>query len=253
MDKKLLPIIACMFLAACTHRIDGVSGTESDRTGSVAPPIVLSSSSSAASRGHSVSAQISEQASLDIDVPFTTQAPFARWDPLHEEACEEASLIMMHHFLEGTTITPDQAEKEIQALVAWEFAHRYRKDVTAEELAKIAQEYYGYKAHVDSDTSPDHLRALLIAGHPLIVPMAGRLLGNPNFSGAGPWYHMIVLRGYEKGWFGEHLFITNDPGTRKGEKYTYSEAIFENAIHDWVGVNEKIAEGSKRVVIVEKP
>lgn len=159
---------------------------------------------------------------------------------------------MVHHFLEGTGITKEEAEAEIQALVRWEELHGYRKDITAEQLATIARDYYGYRAYVDDDTSADHLRSLLAAGKPIIVPMAGRQLGNPYFTGAGPWYHMLVARGYGTGWFRGRFFITNDPGTRRGEKYTYDEAIFRNAIHDWVGVNERIAEGGKRVVIVEK-
>ena len=40
-----------------------------------------------------------------IKVPFGVQAPNANWDALHEEACEEASLIMMAHFLKNTGIS----------------------------------------------------------------------------------------------------------------------------------------------------
>jgi hypothetical protein len=36
--------------------------------------------------------------SLLINVPFSPQAPFAVWNPLHEEACEEMALIMVHHY-----------------------------------------------------------------------------------------------------------------------------------------------------------
>ena len=33
------------------------------------------------------------------------------------------SLIMVHHFLEGTSLTREQAEQELQALVQWETEH----------------------------------------------------------------------------------------------------------------------------------
>ena len=35
---------------------------------------------------------------INIAVPFTSQAPYAIWDPLHDDACEEASLIMLDAF-----------------------------------------------------------------------------------------------------------------------------------------------------------
>ena len=35
---------------------------------------------------------------VSIEVPFTSQAPFANWDEYHEEACEEASIIMVKYF-----------------------------------------------------------------------------------------------------------------------------------------------------------
>ena len=46
---------------------------------------------------------------------------------------------------------------------------------------------------------------------------------------------MLVLIGYD-----ENNFITNDPGTRRGEKYKYPQERVVNAIHDWTGTKETI-------------
>jgi hypothetical protein len=71
------------------------------------------------------------------------------------------------------------------------------------------------------------------------------MLGNPYFSGDGPPYHMLVLTGYKRG-----KFITNDPGTRRGEGYMYKEDVIMNAIHDWAGSKETIRDGEKAMMVV---
>ncbi len=152
----------------------------------------------------------------------------------------------MHHFLEGTPLSLSNAETEVQAMIAWESANGYGYDVTAAELGEIAKSQYGYRARVLTNVTADMIRKELAAGHPVIMPAAGRTLGNPYFSGAGPWYHMLVIIGYnDKG------FITNDPGTRRGEKYFYATDVIMNAIHDWTGVKEEIETGGKTVLVVE--
>ncbi len=156
------------------------------------------------------------------------------------------SLLLVHHYLEGTDLTREQAEAELLALIEWEEAHGYPQDVTVAELGKIAEEYFGYHARVIPNPTQEDLKYLLADNHPVIVPAAGRDLGNPYFSGEGPWYHMLVLTG-----FSEFFFITNDVGTKRGEGYVYRFETLMNAIHDWTGVKEEILNGPKRVLIIE--
>jgi hypothetical protein len=184
--------------------------------------------------------------SLLITVPFSPQAPFAKWDPLHEEACEEMSLIMVDRFLRGTSLSLNEAEVEVQKLIAWETDEGYGNDVNISQLGSIAEEYYGHRARVIENVTSDMIKSELAAGHPVIVPAAGRDLRNPFFSGDGPWYHMLVVTGYTR-----DGFITNDPGTKRGEKYWYPTERLMNAIHDWTGVKEEIREGARRVLVVE--
>lgn len=156
----------------------------------------------------------------------------------------------MKHFLEGkTTLTREQAEQEVQELIAWETQNGYGHDVTAAELGVIAEKHYGLSARTSTNVSVESIKAELVAGNPVIIPAAGRLLGNPYFSGDGPWYHMLVITGYREGIFGT-TFITNDPGTKRGEKYEYSDEVIINAIHDWTGVKEETAQGEKIMLIV---
>ncbi len=68
-------------------------------------------------------------------------------------------------------------------------------------------------------------------------------LGNPNFSGEGPLYHALVLKGYT-----ETTFVTNDPGTRLGADYQYDFDTIMTAMHDWNGGG--VENGAKVVVVI---
>ncbi|MAE68561.1 hypothetical protein CL635_02010 [bacterium] len=182
-----------------------------------------------------------------IDVPFTPQAPDANWDNPYQEACEEAAVIMVDYFLRGASLSPDQANREILQLTNWEEANHYKYDVSLDELAEIIEEYYEYETRISDDVSKESIMHELAKGNPIIVPAAGRDLGNPYFSGQGPWYHMLVITGYN--W---RHFITNDPGTKRGQEYKYKHRVLLDAIHDWTGVKEEIRTGPKRMLIINR-
>ncbi|MFA6383312.1 MAG: C39 family peptidase [Parcubacteria group bacterium] len=183
-----------------------------------------------------------------IKVPFTTQAPFANWDMLHEESCEEASLIMLKYYLDKKPLTPDIAEKEIQKMVKFEIKnYGDYKDTTASETVKLAEDFYKIgNLKVVYDFQKEDLKKHLAKGNPVIVPAAGRLLGNPNFTAPGPLYHNLVLVGYDG-----NTVITNDPGTRKGQGYIYNIDVLYNAIHDFPGRPENINQGRKAMIVLE--
>lgn len=181
-----------------------------------------------------------------IKVPFTVQAPNANWDAVHEEACEEASLIMLKHFIKKEPIgSAEQVEAEIQSMIKYETDNGYKQDVSMDELAQIAEGYYGLKtARVEKHISLDDIKKELAAGRPVIVPASGKMLDNPNFRNGGPLYHSLVIVGYD-----EKGFITNDPGTRKGEGFRYSFDNLFNAMHDWNATD--INQGQKAYFVFD--
>lgn len=187
-----------------------------------------------------------------LKVPFTTQAPFSVWDEIHEEACEEASIIMLKYYFSGKKLTKEIAEKEIQALVAFQNKNSGDyKDTAAQETVDLFLDFYGElpegkKLKVVYDFEKQDLKKSLARGFPIIIPAAGRELGNPNFTAPGPLYHNLVLVGYD----GDTI-ITNDPGTRRGEGYRYNIDVLYNAIHDFPGKPEDIKQGRKAMIVVE--
>lgn len=183
---------------------------------------------------------------VNLDVPFTSQAPKSNWDMPYQEACEEASAIMVNYFYKGETgrINVDQAEKEILNVVAYEKKTLgFYEDTDAQQTAKFIEGLYGYKVVVKPLVSIDDIKRPLALGYPVIVPFAGKMLGNPNYRNGGPPYHMLVIRGYTP-----NFVITNDPGTRKGLGYTYSYDTIMKAAHDWN--NGNVTTGSPVLMVV---
>lgn len=181
---------------------------------------------------------------FDIDVPFTSQAPLKVWDALHEDTCEEASLLMVKYFLNKEAL-PDvnKVDEQLKALVGWEESRGYGLSITLSQLSTVAKENYGLRGSVVTITSIDQIKRVLASGQPIIVGAAGKELKNPNFTDGGPNYHMLVIKGYDS-----TGFITNDPGTRNGADYHYDFNVLYGAIHDW---NESdISLGKKSYLVL---
>ncbi|MFA6132204.1 MAG: C39 family peptidase [Patescibacteria group bacterium] len=185
---------------------------------------------------------------FNLAVPFTSQAPLANWDVVHEDACEEAAIYMVNAFYEGWPagkIDPNQADIDLLKIVDYEKAlFGFFESTTAAQTAVLAEQMYGYeRVEVIEDPTVEDLKAHLVAGRPVIILAAGRMLGNPNFTGEGPLYHALVLKGYTK-----TTFVTNDPGTRLGADYQYSFDTIMEAMHDWNGGD--VLNGAKVVVVI---
>lgn len=186
-------------------------------------------------------------AEFNLKIPFTSQAPHANWDMPYQEACEEASVLMSVWFINGVeSRTKDEADQEILELVAWqEEVFGFYKDTTVEETLRILHERFDLTdAYIEEDPTIKQVEDAVVRGYPVIVPAAGRLLDNPNFSGEGPLYHMLVIRG-----FTDTEFITNDPGTRRGRGYRYMKEHLMSVIHDWNGGD--VEHGKKAVIVVK--
>ena len=165
---------------------------------------------------------------LELQVAFAPQAPFANWDELHEEACEEASIITAGRYFSSQPLNEKIMDEEIHKLDAWEKTQGYKIDLTAAETAQVLKDYYQLNAKVVEDVSADRIKYELSRGNLIIVPLAGRELKNPYFRTPGPIYHMLVIRGYDN-----DEFITNEVGTKRGDGFRYKYDQLINAVHDW--------------------
>ena len=184
-----------------------------------------------------------------VKVPFVLQAPFGLWDEVHEEMCEEASLLMLYQLFSGQTLTLKEIEQELQKMAQFEKKHYGSyTDSDMEGIVRLAKDFYGEKfsQHLKIIYPRDfkEINSFLSNGQPVLLPTAGRLLHNPNFTPPGPWYHNLILVGYDK-----NGIITNDPGTRRGEGYRYSQETLWQALHDFPGKKENIESGEKVIIV----
>ncbi len=176
---------------------------------------------------------VEQSSSINLSVPFASQAPFGDWSMPYKEACEEASIIMVDYYVRGATLSKQQMKDDIDTQVAWQektWGGHY--DISISQLKTLGQQFYPeYSFEIISSLTAEKIRQQLRLGRPVIVPAAGRELYNPNFKDPGPLYHMLVIKGFTS----DNKFITNDPGTRNGADYIYTERTLMNAIRDWDG------------------
>jgi hypothetical protein len=185
-----------------------------------------------------------------INVPFTSQAPNAKWsDPRQQDGCEEASVIMAWMWVRGTTMDKNEAEKEIIAISDFEEAEYGNfHDTEAKDTVRFMKDYYGYdKAVIVDDPTLDQIKDALRENKIVLVPANGQKLGNPNFRAPGPYTHMLVIKGFDDR---KNQFITNDPGTRLGEGYVYDYQTVYNAMVNYPSGQHLPQEGRGKAMIV---
>ncbi len=216
----------------------------------VTSPKPQAGSSSISSSTSSFSPETSPEllAEINLDVPFTSQAPNGNWDLPYQEACEEAAVLMaIRYVFSNPILNADDADKGIVDLVNANEALGFPIDQTAEQMMALIHDIDpNIPVALVEDPTIDLLKKQLSQGNVIIVPAAGRELQNPFFQTPGPLYHVFVLRGYTS----DGYFITNDPGTRRGEGYLYPIERVMDAMGDW---NSGDPANGAKVVLVLKP
>jgi hypothetical protein len=181
----------------------------------------------------------------NLNVPMVYQAPFNIWDAEHDDACEEASALMLQSYWAGElSLTRQEMEDRIFDLIDYQMeAFGYFEDTDAAETLQFMRDHLGMtNLAILPVNTLDDIRRQIAAGRPVILPADGKALQNPNFRNGGPPYHMFVVKGYT-----ETHFIVNDPGTRRGANWLYSNEIIDAAVHDW---NDGVIKNGERVMIV---
>lgn len=170
-------------------------------------------------------------ASTTLSVPFTSQAPAGSWVQPWRDACEEASIFMVHRYYGEKGITKTDAVSGILSIFAMKHAlYGTSLDEPIAELADLINQYLPWSARVVDNPSIAMLQAELDAGRPVILPLYAPALHNPHFRGTFA-YHMAVLSGYDDE---KKEFIVEEPGTQFGADYRYSYETVMSAMHDFV-------------------
>jgi len=183
---------------------------------------------------------------LNLDVPFTSQAPEENWDQPWQDACEEASVLMISSYYNKHKITKSYAVSEINRMIDWETENNWAYSISAKNVTTLLNNELENKNEFEMVENPtiEQIKYSISNGNPVLGLFYGKELENPNFNNGGPDYHTLIIKGYT-----ETQFITNDPGTKNGKNFLYSYENIMNALHDW---NDGFVSSSIPVVLMKK-
>jgi hypothetical protein len=255
--KQILLIIAIFSLTACSpevqnfksnvpvvNTIDGelVGSIETKKVEPTDDPIVAPIG---ATSGATMEPQSVIPSQINLDVPFFPQAPDGNWGLPWQEACEEAASTLAYYYASGKPLTKAKFKQEIENLVAWEIKNfGDYKDTDIAQTAEMIREYFGYKnLEIIENPTVEQMKKFLSEKKAIVAPFAGRELKNPYYTGKGPIYHMMVIKGYD-----DKNFIVNDNGTRRGHNYIYTYETIMSAMHEWNAKDMDL--GAKKVIVL---
>ncbi len=189
------------------------------------------------------------------DVSFISQAPTGNWkDLVFQNACEEAALLMAEKWATGKKFgTLVEVEVEIRTLTKEEekYFPKNSYDLSGADTLLLTQKYFPrMQVALVKNVTTDDIKNALFKGNTVIIPANGQKLRNPNFTAPGPLYHTLLIRGYDPT---TDEFITNDPGTRKGNGYRYAADIIFDAMQDYeTGYHGKLFPDEKVMLVVSR-
>ncbi len=183
---------------------------------------------------------------VNIEVPYTSQAPERDWAQPWQDACEEASALMLDAYYRNYGLSPLSAKDEIVKLIDWQEKKGWGTSIPIENIKIILQEYFKINRPIRLIANPTvtEIKKLVAAGKPVLAVVDGRLLKNPYYSGVGPVYHALIIRGYTN-----DVFITNDPGVNRGKNFPFPIEVLMNALHDWN--DGDVTHGMPMILVVE--
>ncbi|MFB6182285.1 MAG: C39 family peptidase [Candidatus Magasanikbacteria bacterium] len=168
---------------------------------------------------------------INLNVPFIPQAPTGDWSQPWQDACEEAGVLMLDAYYKDYELSPVFAEDEIKKMVDWEENEKgWGDSIEIEKIADLIEYYVGKEAQIFENPTVDQIKRQVASGNPVLVVAYGKDIPNPYYTGDGPLYHVLIIKGYN-----ESEFITNDPGTKRGKNFRYKYNEIMNVIHDWNG------------------
>jgi len=181
---------------------------------------------------------------FDIPMTFYSQAPYGNWKQPWQDACEEASLLLVANFYNEYNWTRAQFKDKILELVKWENeTFGDYKDNNTQQITQALKDLFGLSSVIHENPTFEDIQKILVQNHPIIIPLAGKKIGNPFYKNGGPNYHVIVIKGYKA----NQKVITEDVGTSFGKDYVYSWKTLENANHDYA---IPITKGKKVIIEV---
>ena len=188
-----------------------------------------------------------------IRTAFIPQSPEKNWDQPWQDACEEASLLNVYFYYQEQKPDIPQMLSAFQKLFDYQQEKKWTHDINLTQMATMSADLWGYQTKIVENPSLDDIKTTISQNIPVIATANGKTLfkENKNFKNGGPWYHSLVILGYDDD---QQQFIVHDVGTRLGAYFHYSYQILLESIHDLAPSHKKedIDQGSSRVLLLLK-
>jgi len=184
-----------------------------------------------------------------LSVPFTSEVPDGQWIKPWNNACEEASIVMVQEYYAGKNkMTKTEAKNLMNPLFKIEDKiFGSNADTDAFRTNKLINEYTSFGSKIVDNPTLDDIKKELKAGRPVITFHYAKDIPNSNhrWRAGGSYYHVMVIVGYDDN---TEEFITNDSGDPStGLDYRYKYDIILSTLHDFNHQTRK-ADGLARVL-----
>jgi hypothetical protein len=171
---------------------------------------------------------------IKLAVPFTSEIPDGKWVAPWNNACEEASVVMVDRWYQKELIlSKDQAKAAMQPLFDWQ-NKQYGSNVNsdAKRTTEFIQALTSFTATIVRNPTLQAIKDELRAGRPVISLHYGYDLQNPlhRWRQGGSYYHMMVIVGFDDE---KQDFLVNDTALEEGLDYRYSYATIMDSLHDY--------------------
>ena len=104
-----------------------------------------------------------DNVSINLDVPFTAQAPTANWEQPFQDACEEASILMVDYYYNNRQFpSKEEVTKILLDLVQWQEDNwSGHFNLPIEEVALLAKTTFGYETEVIENLTVEKIKEFL--------------------------------------------------------------------------------------------
>lgn len=191
---------------------------------------------------------------VNLPVPFIWEIPDGVWTKPWNNACEEASIMMLDQFYlnrKEENIGRVESKNLMRPLFAIEDKlYGSNADTNASRTLKLIDDYTNFTGELKPHPTIEEIVAELAQGHPVISFHYGYDLKNPHhrFRRGGSSYHVMVLTGFNAT---KNLFYANDTELKGGLDYPYTYDTIMASLHDFNHTSKK-ADGQP-IVIFTRP
>lgn len=183
------------------------------------------------------------QSGVELNVPYVSQAPDGKWIAPWDEACEEASILMVEgYYGDRNSRSTEEVKQTMQRMFAWEEKTFKKKDDTdATETKQLIETHASFGVSIQRDPKLEDILTELRGKRPVMAMVNMlELYRDPSYS--FDTYHVMVIIGFDDK---RREFIVHDPAKRDEKRYTYDRLL--TALHDF-NPQSKEADGTPTVL-----